>query len=591
MVGYFTASGVSQNFTFSGNAGEYVGGSSQVNALQVRDVTNIGYWQGISSNWDASTTRNFSTTTGGSAGTFAAAAAILPTVYFADTKTYGGAAVGTSTVNIAAGGVTGADVFFINNSVPYTLTGSGTAGITGAASVYVQGGGLVTFAGGNSYSGGTTISGGTLQVANAAAVQNSTVMVNVNNGLGLAANTLSIGGLAGSGGVTLNNGVTPVSLTVGSNGASTTYSGVLGGSGRLTMAGTGALTLTNSSTYTGPTAVNAGTLVVNGSIVSPVTINNGGTLVAGSATAFGGSLLTLNGGTLQSTIGGSNPMPPIPNRIQINAVPGNTLNAPTNYNLDLSGNLIGSGTVTKTGAYSVDLSGNNGAFAGTYINAASNTYFSGPNAGSALAAWMLFGGNLVSAVTGSQGISLGALQGTSGQLASDTGGSGVTFTIGDLGTSTTFSGTIVDAYGGSGTTAVVKTGSGMLTLGGLNTYSGGTTINGGTLAFAYGGLASNGSITFANPGSGATLMYAPGNTQDISARLKNSTAQIIIDTNGQDVIFESAIDNTNSAGMLIENSARNYYTGNNSAPTVGLSLANNFTGGLTIGAAPPRVEA
>ena len=33
--------------------------------------------------------------------------------------------------------------------------------------------------------------------------------------------------------------------------------------------------------------------------------------------------------------------------------------------------------------------------------------------------------------------------------------------------------------------------------------------------------------------------------------------EIIIDTDGEDVILESAIDNTNSAGMLIEKILRN----------------------------------
>lgn len=40
----------------------------------------------------------------------------------------------------------------------------------------------------------------------------------------------------------------------------------------------GTLILTNSNTYNGPTAINAGKLVVNGSLASPVTVNSGGTL-------------------------------------------------------------------------------------------------------------------------------------------------------------------------------------------------------------------------------------------------------------------------------------------------------------------------
>jgi autotransporter-associated beta strand protein len=86
--------------------------------------------------------------------------------------------------------------------------------------------------------------------------------------------------------------------------------------GTLTKQGQGTLVLTGSSTYTGPTTVEAGTLQVNGSIVSPVTVNSGatlsgngsvasvnnsGTVAAGTVTAAG--ILTTTGNYLQSASG------------------------------------------------------------------------------------------------------------------------------------------------------------------------------------------------------------------------------------------------------------------------------------------------
>jgi autotransporter-associated beta strand protein len=90
---------------------------------------------------------------------------------------------------------------------------------------------------------------------------------------------------------------------VGSNGLSTTVSGViadgggLGGTGAsLVKTGAGTLTLAGANTYTGATTVNAGTLAVTGSLASPVTVGNGGTL-AGTGTVNNTVALT-SGGTL-----------------------------------------------------------------------------------------------------------------------------------------------------------------------------------------------------------------------------------------------------------------------------------------------------
>jgi len=79
---------------------------------------------------------------------------------------------------------------------------------------------------------------------------------------------VTIGSLAGDGVVNLGNVNWPVGriLTVGSNGFSTTFSGVLDDAGKvggLTKVGPGTLTLTNANSYSDRTIVKAGALLVN----------------------------------------------------------------------------------------------------------------------------------------------------------------------------------------------------------------------------------------------------------------------------------------------------------------------------------------
>ena len=133
-----------------------------------------------------------------------------------------------------------------SNTIFVTKTGSGTE----------------VFAGANVYHGTTTISGGVLELANANAVENSTVAVNVAGGLALAtSSTYNVGGLSGSGNISLTAvDDSAATLSVGGNNQGTSYSGVLAGLGSLIKAGTGTLVLAGTDTYTGGTTVGGGTL-------------------------------------------------------------------------------------------------------------------------------------------------------------------------------------------------------------------------------------------------------------------------------------------------------------------------------------------
>ena len=116
---------------------------------------------------------------------------------------------------------------------------------------------------------------------------------------GLTNAGMTAGSIEGAGIISLGE----KNLAVGGNNLSTTFSGVLqdgglagGVGGSLTKTGTGTLTLAGTSSYTGATAVDAGTLLVNGSIASSMltTVNAGGTL-GGNGTVGN---TTINGGTL-----------------------------------------------------------------------------------------------------------------------------------------------------------------------------------------------------------------------------------------------------------------------------------------------------
>ncbi len=119
---------------------------------------------------------------------------------------------------------------------------------------------------------------------------------------------------------------------------------------------------------------------------------------------------------------------------------------------------------------------------------------------------------------------------------------------------------------------LTKSAAGTLIIGGTGSYTGGTNVDGGILqANSAASLGTVGNITF----GGGTLQYtklsAATLATDYSARIKNSTAAIAIDTNGENVLFGGAIDSSNTGGLT-----------KLGAGTLVLSGATSFAGAFTV---------
>jgi autotransporter-associated beta strand protein len=179
-------------------------------------------------------------------------------------------------------------------------TGGGPTGMTLGASAP------------NTYAGGTTVNAGTLSVASTTTLGASTGALILNTTGNVASAVIlyssqTIGslqtGTLGTGTATVNLNGTAVALTV-SQTASTTFAGAITGSGRLTKAGAGSLTLSGRNTYTGTTTVQAGALIVGGSISGSTTVQSGGTL---GGTGAVGSVEAQSGGDLEPGLTASGP--------------------------------------------------------------------------------------------------------------------------------------------------------------------------------------------------------------------------------------------------------------------------------------------
>ncbi len=172
-----------------------------------------------------------------------------------------------------------------NGAAAQILSGS----ISGAGGLSLNGPASLTLTGTNLFSGPTALTSGLLQISGSLALQNSTLNYTGGHVIFSGITAAALGGLSGAQNLSLLNDVSaPVALTVGGNNANTVYSGAMSGGSSLTKAGTGILTLTGNNSFTGATAVSAGTLE----------LSTGGMLAGG---ALNGAGFLVDGGTLISS--------------------------------------------------------------------------------------------------------------------------------------------------------------------------------------------------------------------------------------------------------------------------------------------------
>jgi autotransporter-associated beta strand protein len=244
----------------------------------------------------------------------------------------------------------------------------------------------------------------------------------------------------------------------------------------------------------------------------------------------------------------------------------------------ISSAISGPGGLTKNGGGMLTLQTANTYTGGTTLNAGILFLDSVGGALASTGALTVNGGVFDMSDTAT-GQTVGALSGAGGTIAL---GSKVLTT--NSAANTTLATLLIDGGLGGGTGgSLVKQGSGILTLTGLNAYTGGTTVSGGLINFNSVNNFGTGAITLAGGG----LQWATGNTLDISSQLAPLGAGGgTFDTNGNNVSFATPIS---GAGGLTKQglgtltlTANNLYSGGTtvSGGLINFNSAGNFGSGM-----------
>lgn len=353
----------------------------------------------------------------------------------------GASALTNRTISLTNGGI-------IEVTGGATLTLNGVVSGTGGFSSEGAGGTLLTNAN-NTYAGSTFIGpSAELRIGASERIPDSSA-VTVEGTLNLNNFNETIGALSGSGSVT-NVGI----LLTGGDNTSTTFSGTISGSS-LRKTGTGTMTLSGTSSYSGGTNIFGGSL--SGNSIANI----------GSNSAFGtGNFALVNNATMEYT----GPDASTNRNIAVD-VTGGTVSVSSNGSLTVSG-VLDTGPLTKAGAGVLTLTNAANSYSSLAITG-------GTLSGNSIAAQgtnSAFGQGNFAISNGATLQYTGGNAGTNRSISLGTGGGtlDISSTL-DISNGLTVSGVI------SGAGSLSKTGSSYLALSGANTYSGGTIINGGDL--------------------------------------------------------------------------------------------------------------